>query len=196
MRTNSPTFDQTLKWGQTGETAIACWLRRKGWDVLPVYEKVIDTGKGPRVFTAYHSGQSQLVAPDMLAFRGDRIQWVEGKRKTRFTWRWTKSVWQDGIDVRHYENYLQLRERSPFPLWILFLHEQNRPSEQDLQRGCPLRCPTGLYGNEISYLKAVESHKDAFPKNGRSYPMVYWNIEHLKLLATLEDVLASQEVAA
>ena len=43
-------FDEQLKIGQTAEGKIAQWFKRKGFTILPIYEKVIDTGKGPQLF--------------------------------------------------------------------------------------------------------------------------------------------------
>jgi hypothetical protein len=199
MNASPRTFTQSLSWGQVGETAIACWLRCRGWTILPVYEKVIDTGKGPRMYTAYKSGYGELIAPDMLAMKGPQIKWVEGKRKAHFTWRWTQGVWQDGIDKRHYQHYLHVREHMKIPLWILFFHDNDQPSADDLANGSPPTSPTGLYGGEIDHLKDMVDHEDKYEARGRSYPMVYWNINVLQLngrpLATLEEIMRLNPVS-
>jgi len=196
--TTTRNFEQLLKWGQVGETAIACWIRQQGYSVLPAYDIPLDTGKGPRLYTSFASAYSQLVAPDLLAMSGEKIQWVEAKRKTRFTWRRIPTGrWQTGIDLRHYHQYLKVKEETHIPLWIMFLHMSSEPSASDLAHGCPPSCPTGLFGNEITYLEENKSHEDSYTSSyGRSYPMVYWDIKHLmprnRPLATLEDVLATQ----
>lgn len=188
----SPQFTQLLKWGKVGETSIASWLRRKGYTILPVYDIPLDTGKGPTLFTAFASGLGELVAPDMLTILGKRIQWMEAKRKTRFTWRRIPvGRWQTGIDLRHYQHYRHVREHTQLPLWILFLHECSIPSASDLANGCPAECPTGLYGGEINHLKSAVSHEDKFRSNGRMYPMVYWDMEKLRKLASLEEVVSA-----
>lgn len=193
-------FKRKLAWGQTGETSIAYWLRKQGYSILPAYDVPLDTGKGPRLYSALASGHDKLVAPDILAILpGEKIQWVEAKRKTRFTWRWTQDVWQTGIDKRHYHDYLHVRKTTGLPLWIMFLHEGSMPSKEDKKNGCPPTCPTGLFAGEICNLEKIVDHEDSYEaKNGREYPMVYWNYEDLlrptkgKPLATLEEVLACQ----
>ncbi len=42
-------FRRNLAYGKTAESAITLWFRRRGWAVMPVYEKLIDEGKGPQV---------------------------------------------------------------------------------------------------------------------------------------------------
>lgn len=193
MITSSPTFERLLTWGKVGETVIARWLRRRGFTILPVYDVPLDTNKSPRLYTAYKSGYDELIAPDMLTMKGPRIQWVEAKRKTCFTWRErppNAHKWQTGIDLRHYEHYLQVRQHTGLPLWVMFLHVSSTPSESDLSRGCDPSCPVGLFGHEIYYLEKHFAHKDSFNRDGRRYPMVYWNYEVLKPLATLAEVTA------
>jgi len=46
------TFQQSLEYGQAGESVISQWLQDRGCKVFPAYEKLIDTGKGPQLFTA------------------------------------------------------------------------------------------------------------------------------------------------
>lgn len=77
------TFATQLERGKIGESLIAEWLKRKGYHILPVYEKEISEGKGPQIFTAEGRG---LVAPDLLAFKSDKMQWVEAKHKSVFSW--------------------------------------------------------------------------------------------------------------
>lgn len=193
MITSSPAFEKTLKWGKVGETAIANWLRRRGYTILPVYDVPLDTNKSPRLYTAYKSGYDELIAPDMLTMKGMRIQWIEAKRKTRFSWRArypNARKWQTGIDLRHYEHYLHVREHTNIPLWIMFLHMCAIPSDVDQANGCEPVCPVGLFGHEILYLKNHVAHKDQFQRDGRRYPMVYWNYDVLKPLATLAEVSA------
>ena len=45
-----------------GESLIARWFRERGYNILPVYETELNTGKGPRVFAA----QCEIVAPDLI----------------------------------------------------------------------------------------------------------------------------------
>lgn len=195
-------FRESLLRGQTGETKMAYWLRRaKERSILPVYDIPINTGKGPRFYSALSSGHDQLVAPDMLTIGCGKIQWVEAKLKSVFSWRrmpcqrYPYARWQTGIDKRHYHDYLHVREVTDIPLWIMFLHESSTPWEKDRKQGCPEMCPTGLFGREITQLEKLVDHEDSYEKaSGREYPMVYWNHQDLIQLATLEEVLACQPV--
>ena len=187
-------FHQQFPIGQLAEMYIRAWFRCRGWSILPVYNVPLDTGKGPRFYAAYSSGLGEIVAPDMLAIKDKKFQWVEAKRKSRFTWRRLGKDahhWQTGIDLRHYGHYLKLRDFTEIPLWILFLHADPTPSASDLANDSPKVCPTGLFGGEILTLKERESHRDSYKKSGRAYPMVYWNKESLLRIASIGDVLTA-----
>ena len=167
--------------GRAGETAIARWLIARGHSVLPVYEKIIEDGKGPQLFSA----SGGLVAPDLVAFKDGRVLWIEAKHKTAFTWWRIGQVFETGIDLRHYLDYLKVREKSGCPVFLLFLHKGGQAKDSPLS-------PDGLYGNDLSVLAAHESHRD--PRWGRS-GMVYWTRRvdggPLVRLAGYEEVISS-----
>jgi hypothetical protein len=171
MATRPTNFEDTLKQGKVGESRIANWLKAYQYLVLPVYEKEIGEGKGPQVFSL----ERNYVAPDLLAFRDGKALWIEAKTKSVFTWHRITGRWTTGIDLRHYTDYCALAARSPWPVWLLFLHTQAYTSEP------PHSSPTGLYGNTLAYLQEHENHRSDKWANG----MVYWAIDHLKQLATL-----------
>lgn len=180
MGSTSVTFRQTLHFGQTGESEIALWLRQRGFTVLPVYEKILDTGKGPQLFLPVDC----LIAPDMLVYRGDEALWIEAKHKTAFSWHRITGRWVTGIDLRHYEDYLLVDTCSPWPVWLLFLHRGGQAKDS------PPNSPAGLFGNKISVLKNCENHRhDNWGKSG----MVYWSIDNLKLIAKLNDLTVPME---
>ena len=181
-------FAERLAFGQIAESYIALWLRRKhGFSVLPVYEKEIDTGKGPRYFLP----QGELVAPDLLAIRfrdphrKDRILWIEAKHKTVFSWHRKTLQWVTGIDLHHYGDYLCIAKQTPWPIWLLFLHQSDQPAPYDVKYGCPKYCPTGLFAGELLALSQRENHRH---NNWGPHGMVYWNQNTLTLLATLEEI--------
>lgn len=175
MGSNTLSFKEQLKFGQTGESEIAQWLRDKGYTILPVYEKIVEEGKGPQLFLP----NTSLVAPDMLTFKGECVRWVEAKRKTAFTWHRITSKWVTGIDLRHYSDYLKVDDCTPWPVWLMFLHLGGQAKDS------PADSPTGLFGNELSYLRGRENHRHM---NWGTSSMVYWAIDNLKLIAPLDEV--------
>jgi len=187
-------FATKLQQGQTmGEGPIACWLMEKGSAILPVYEKQIDTGKGPQLFTAADS----FAAPDLLAFTPNFGPiFVEAKYKTVFTWYRSGRAWTTGIDSHHYEHYQQVQKRTGLPVWLLFFHQQSSPENKDLRWRCPDECPTGLFGNELSKLAKCVSHtspakdssREGFLGHGR-HGMVYWAESSLIKIAEKDEVL-------
>lgn len=176
MATKALSFNRSLPFGQLGESKIALWLRARGHYVLPAYEKEIENGKGPRLFCP----NGELVVPDMLVFRGKEVNWIEAKHKSVFSWYRIGQRWVTGVDERHYLDYLEVARLSPWPVWVLFLHEKDR----DASRDEPWPCPTGLFGQNLDVLKGCISHTS--PNWGKG--MVYWARESLMLMATLERV--------
>jgi len=171
-------FSDKLEFGQVAEGAISMWLQSRGHSVLPVYEKVIDTGKGPQLFT----GGEGLVAPDLLVMKGGKVLWIEAKHKTGFTFWRIGQRFETGIDLRHYRDYMDVRRETQFPVWLLFLHRGGQAKDSPPS-------PAGLYGNDLDILKAKESHRDS--RHGKS-GMVYWSREcdggALRLIADYDDV--------
>jgi len=169
-------FAETLEHGQAGETFIACWLKKHGYSILPIYEKIFDTGKGPQIYTP----TCELIAPDLLVYRGDKVLWVEAKRKTAFSWHRATECWVTGIDLRHYHDYCTVADSAPWPVWLLFLHEGGQAKDS------PASSPAGLFGNTLDYLRQHENHRH---ESGGHAGMVYWSIDHLRLMAELADVI-------
>lgn len=171
-------FSETLKVGQAGESAIARWLRGRGCSVMPVYEKIIDTGKGPTLFMP----RGKVIAPDLFVFRGPDAWWIEAKSKTAFSEHRISNHWVTGIDLHHYEQYLIVNESTPWPVWLLFL--QMGGQAKDAHWG---NSPAGLFGGTLDRLKENENHRHA---NWGKTGMVYWSYESLALLATIEEVVS------
>jgi len=174
------TFAAQYQFGKIGEGTIATWLRQREWNVLPVYEKELDEGKGPVLFTAQMG--TSLIAPDLLCFRGKEVYWIEAKTKSSFTWHRITGRWVTGIDLRHYGDYLKVARLSPFPVWLLFLHLEGQA--KDTPEG--METPTGLFGRELVYLEQHENHRhDNWGRSG----MVYWALESLHKLAALDEMI-------
>lgn len=180
-------FNRQLQTGKVAESKIAAWMRyKRRCIIMPVYEIEKSWSKGPQLFTP---GES-LIAPDMLVIK-DAAYWVEAKHKTVFTWHRKTGKWVTGIDFKHYRHYFKVQQETRWPVWILFLHSQFLPDKRDLDQGCPIQCPTGLYGRALSELLFSENHRVP-PSNctggyGNS-GMVYWAEENLRKMATLTDV--------
>lgn len=169
-------FSANLEFGAVGESAIARWLRLRGHSVLPAYEKTIETGKGPRIFTP----DELLIAPDLFVFKTEGACWVEAKHKTAFSWHRKTQRWVTGIDRRHYRHYLRVDEETPWRVWLMFYHEGGQAKDS------PENSPAGLFCNSIRYLSRHVNHEsDNWERSG----MVYWAVEQLKQLATIEQLL-------
>lgn len=181
------TFNQSLVIGQMGESQIAQWMRSRGWHILPAYEKEIDNGKGPRLFTA-HGGQ--LIAPDLLALRGGRFVWIEAKHKEHFTWYRKEQAFQTGIDKRHFDDYVRVADKTGLEVWVMFLHRSDQTWIEDVRQGAPVKCPTGLFRQRVRTMDACKryGHQHA---NG----MYYWSVDQLEKIATLAEVNNAQAVA-
>lgn len=167
-------FEQKLTYGKAGESRIANYFKSKGYSVLPIYEKEMTEFKGP---TLFGFDSSDIIAPDMLVFSESKCFWIEAKRKSAFSWHRNTGRWTTGIDMHHYENYLQIANKySPWPVWLFFLHEDG--TAKDTPQGKV--SPTGLYAGELLNLRENENHRnERWGKHG----MVYWAKESLKKLA-------------
>jgi hypothetical protein len=165
-------FVENLEQGQIGEGEIARWFQGRGYSVLPAYEIELGHGKGPRLYTS----EGKFISPDMLVFNSDKVLWIEAKTKTAFTWHRISSTWNTGIDRRHWNHYLEVNRITPFPVWLLFLHRPNGTAK-DTPEG--LVSPSGLFGNEIGFLKDHIHHEH---ENHGPTGMVYWAVESLKLI--------------
>lgn len=184
-----PPFETTLAVGKIGESQIAAWLRVScNYNVLPVYEKEIHEGKGP-VFWLQEG--TNLIAPDLLVFKTTgsaraNIRWIEAKTKSAFSWHRISQKWVTGIDLRHYNDYLKVADRSPWPVWLLFLHLEGRAKDS------PDGSPTGLFGGDLAYLRQHENHRSM---NYGPSGMVYWAHQTLKPLASLAQVRAAVQAS-
>jgi len=170
-------FQATLEFGKAGESAIAKWITSRGGIVLPVYEKIINEGKGPQLFCLGR----KLIAPDILTFHPTKKTccWVEAKHKTAFAWHRKTKQWVTGIDLPHYMDYIEVDKISPWPVWLLFLHRGGQAKDS------PPQSPAGLFGNPLKYLINHESHRH---KNGGKRGMVYWSLDRLQKLCSLDKI--------
>lgn len=176
-----PTFEQSLEMGVAGESWIASWLRSRGNTVLPVYEKIVKTGKGPQLYLP----EKELIAPDLFVFKSENAFWIEAKHKTAFTLHRKSGRWVTGIDLRHYEHYLKVDQVTPWDVWLLFLHRGGQAKDS------PPGSPAGLFGNALKILAQHENHRHA---NGGRAGMVYWDRNSLILLANLQGEVPEHSI--
>lgn len=173
-------FATQLAVGKAGESAIARWLMRKGWSVMPVYEKTDSEYKGPQLYSANCS----LIAPDLFIFRSESALWIEAKHKSGFTYHRNTGTWVHGIDIRHYEHYLAVQKLSRWAVWLLFL------TKGQATKGTDEAGPRGLFGERLDTLADNEHHRHWAHGSGG---MVYWAVPPLRAIANLEDVLGVAE---
>lgn len=176
------TFESNLDFGRVGESRIAEWLKSKGHSILPVYEIEKQTGKGPRLFLP----DKKLIAPDMFVFKADKAYWIEAKHKTAFSWHRKTGCWVTGIDLKHYLDYCEIDDFSPWPVWLLFLHDGGQAKDS------PPDSPSGLFGETLKVLRQHENHRHA---NWGPSGMVYWARDRLRLLAPLESLPSTKTQA-
>jgi hypothetical protein len=176
-------FAHDLQRGRAGESAIAAYLRRRGFAILPAYEIIMER-KAPALFPALPA--APLIAPDMLAWRDGNALWIEAKHKEAFAWHRNSGTWVTGIDLRVYADYQRVQACSPWPVWLLFLHRGGQAKDS------PPNSPAGLFGNRLDMLTQCEHHRsDRWGSSG----MVYWAHASLTLIASLAAVLAASTAA-
>ena len=155
-------FEQAFRQGRAGESAIARWLIGRGCSILPVYEKIINEGKGPQLFT----GAGELIAPDLVCITNKKCIFVEAKHKTAFSWHRNTGRFVTGIDLIHYESYQGVRTTTGLPVWLLFLQRGGQAVDSPSS-------PAGLFGGDLDILTRQENHRCKADKWGKG-GMVYW----------------------
>jgi hypothetical protein len=201
----------TTMFGRDGEGLVLRYMMSKGRILVEVGalgDKGMN-GHAPSIYVPYKGGY-RLTAPDLLTINPrvvpslwtkDNIWmlpflWTEVKHKNTATYyrkwnNWT-GRWQTGIDRRLYNHYCQVDKDTCIPVWLLFLQRNDGPSNAPTGVS---PCPTGLFGCPITQPFSDTWKDDSYEKKGYR-DMVYWGIEDLLQLATLEEVLAVSEVAA
>ena len=167
-------FKKSLEYGQIAEGAIVKWLIERGNSVIPVYEKEIDTGKGPQVFTANES----VVAPDVLVYKNGKFFFAECKRKNAFTWHRISKRWTTGIDIRHYKEYLKVSDIFETEVYLFFLQMGGVAKDSE-------KSPSGLFYNSLSFLSKDENINHVNDKWAKG--MIYWSIDKLIKIAEIDS---------
>ena len=177
-------FDKWREVGLAGESLIAKWLMVSGWQILPIYEKIIGDYKGPTLYTI----GKRIIAPDLLCFNSKRgvIRWIEAKHKTAFSWYRKSRVWTTGIDSYLFDEYLEIRESIGLPLFLMFLHKGGHAKDS------PETSPAGLFGGEILELRNCVNHcyGEDMPNNYGRGGMTYWDKDSLIRYTSYENVIS------
>jgi hypothetical protein len=130
-------FLESLKMGTACEAAVRRLLEQRGWktwDTAAAVERggygIIHAGgrrirldrpagKGPRLLMQ----GAQLIAPDILAERGDDMRWIEVKRKQLgVQWNRTHRAWVTGIDAHCFDHYQRVQACTGWAVWLVIWH--------------------------------------------------------------------------
>ena len=159
-------FNDKLSFGKVGESYIANWFKKKGYNVLPVYEVEAGQYKGPVV---YCQNGDKLIAPDMIVFNRENIIWIEAKHKKGFPLNRMRGKYVVGINKDHFNNYLEVAKLTDWPFWLIFLVEGGKVKDSPIN-------DSGLYGLNIRKAKDLVDHESD------KTDMVYWLKDDLRKL--------------
>jgi len=113
--------------------------------------------KAPKI----HGMNDSYIYPDVQVFKNQTPELVEIKTKSQPTYYRKRDKNQHGINLRHYNSYLKVKEITGMPLWLVFYE----------------RCSGTVYCGEISHIPI--DHIGEFYQNGMKVPMVYFNCDDL-----------------
>lgn len=162
-------FEQRLEFAKQFEKAVAAWLQRRGWLVLPTYDfSGKDDDKAPKLMAQQWS--KSLIVPDLLACRGE-THWVEVKYKTHAEWTWMTQRYETGLNLRLWDHYREVWRVSGIKIWIVFVHRDE----------AEMRC------GDIEYLNKLRRvyRGDKMSPGGT----IFFPWEKLHRLAGLDEVL-------
>ena len=114
-------FDESLKWGQESEREVASKLLNNGVVALPLYQ--FTSSMAPILLAVEEMKQKNYICPDLICFNNSAVYFAEVKRKTNWVNFTGKN--ETGIDMRSYEQYKALSDKTGVPFYIVFVHEGN-----------------------------------------------------------------------
>jgi len=115
-------FREALKEGEDGERMVAEWLMGRGWHVAPVYQYG-EHSRAPALYSA--AGSTTL--PDLAAYRDGDALFVEVKRKTRWTRRPSTGERETGCNLRLWDHYRSIADKTGIAVWLVFVHDRGQP---------------------------------------------------------------------
>lgn len=155
-----------LDYSERHEQAFERYLLASGYSVVPAYSL---GGKFAPMLNYPDGGTAPI--PDLLTFMGpNRPAWFEVKVKSGAVMNRQHNVLVTGIDLRHWQAYQTVRERTGLPVNLIFMHEK----ENEVRWG------------EIGTIPVVDIyHDDKIEEGG----MVFFRYEGITLLSQLGDFL-------
>ena len=168
-------FNDSLKFGLGGERIVAEIMRARGWTVVQVGGQHGEY-KGPRIELPLGL---ELVSPDLIVIKNGIVRWIEVKRKTQFSYHRNSEAITTGIDLHHWNEYLQNDTYGSFPMWLFFVHEFS--SVAGVPAGTITETPkAGVYLQSVSWLSKNSSHTSMkFGGHGG----IFWDIKALKCIS-------------
>ena len=138
------TFRVRLDAARRWEQALAAWVAKRGWHILPTYDFC---GKGddkaPKLVAP--PGQPGLVLPDLQCFKGGRVKWCECKWKARADYYRKGGYRVTGISSRLLREYEAVEKATNAQVVLTFLHE----AEQEI-RGAPIKALRSSFSHAYS----------------------------------------------
>lgn len=172
--------------GRFGENVVARIVRARGCSIVPIRDiDMREHWKGPRLTGP--EGMEVVCADWLVIAPEGKTCWMEVKTKSRCSWHRFSRSWNTGIDQHYLDHYAITARRSDIPVWLVFLHLNETPSDEDVDGGAPPKCPTGLFGGEVLRLARVGRSHANHGKGG----MVYWRMDQLTRLATDDEIAAA-----
>ena len=153
-------FDElpTTQMGKSGEKYIISTLKNAGYHFFKCTDAIDSDArseweKAPKL----HGPTNSYVFPDLQVFKNREINLVEIKTKTKPTYYRKREKNQHGIDLRHYNSYLKVKDITGLPVWLIVYEK----SSQD------------ILSAEISSLSV--DHHGTMWQGCRQVQMVYFN---------------------
>jgi hypothetical protein len=193
-------FQEKLEKGQQGEQWTLNYTCRTLHYVNVPLSKIKEKDSGPRIYIPDTDGLKPFLVPvpdTLCMFRYDWRHkeqpilpsefWLESKRKSKCSFYRINKAWQSGIDAWCRKNYLHVEKVTGKPVWIFHLIFPTSEEAMNHQGVPPQNrpAPEGLYAHPVSLPLAYDP--SPYPR------MVYWKIEDMLRLASVEEVLAASE---
>jgi len=182
-------FEDQLHFGDEGEDQTKRFMLAY-WDYAIIHTSKIQNtiGKGARLDLPSLCTRTKVPIPDFLCikfahskksfFNLPRFFFMDLKTKRKADYYRNRGRWETGMDARCRQNYLNAESATGVPTYAFHLIYPTPVTAMDAQRVPPDKrpAPTGLFGCPVS------QHPNEYKG------MVYWGLEEMMYLATLEEV--------